>query len=68
MNRILLFILILASTQHSLRGQAILDQYVKQAIDQNLSVDEKQALEWKQEYALEPVSYTHLTLPTSDLV
>ena len=53
MNRILLFILILASTQHSLRGQAILDQYVKQAIDQNLSVDEKQALERKQEYALE---------------
>ncbi|MBP7239638.1 MAG: TolC family protein [Saprospiraceae bacterium] len=53
MNRILLSILILASAQYTLRGQAILDQYVKQAIDQNLSVDEKQALERKQEYALE---------------
>ena len=53
MNRILLFILILTSTQYPLKGQAILDQYVKQAIDQNLSVDEKQAMERKQEYALE---------------
>jgi outer membrane protein TolC len=53
MNRILLFILVLVSAQYTLRGQAILDQYVKQAIDQNLSVDEKQALERKQEYALE---------------
>lgn len=53
MNRILLFILALVSAQDTLHGQAILDQYVKQAIDQNLSVDEKQALERKQEYALE---------------
>ena len=53
MNRILLSILILVSAQYTLRGQAILDQYVRQAIDQNLSVDEKQALERKQEYALE---------------
>jgi outer membrane protein len=53
MNRILLFILALATTQSTLHGQAILDQYVKQAIDQNLSVDEKEALERKQEYALE---------------
>ena len=53
MNRIILFILILASSQITLRGQAILDQYVKQAIEQNLSIDEKQAMERKQEFALE---------------
>ena len=53
MNRILIIILALVATQSTLPGQAILDQYVKQAIEQNLSVDEKQALERKQEFALE---------------
>jgi outer membrane protein TolC len=45
--------MILVSTHYTIHGQAVLDQYVKQAIDQNLSVDEKQALERKQAYALE---------------
>lgn len=53
MNRILLFLLLLAFTQSTLRSQAILDQYVKEAIDQNLSVDAKKAIERKQQYALQ---------------
>ncbi|MBK9104600.1 MAG: TolC family protein [Saprospiraceae bacterium] len=53
MNRILLFILLLACAQSSIHSQAILDQYVKEAIEQNLSVDAKQAIERKQQYALQ---------------
>ncbi len=53
MNRILIFLLLLAFTQSTLRSQAILDQYVKEAIDQNLSVDAKKAIERKQQYALQ---------------
>lgn len=52
MNRILFFLL-LAFTHPTLRSQAILDQYVKEAIDQNLSVDAKKAIERKQQYALQ---------------
>jgi len=36
-----------------LNGQDILDQYVKQAIDQNLTIDQRKAIERKQQYALE---------------
>ena len=53
MNRILLSILMLTCVQLSMQGQAILDQYVNQAIEQNLTVDQRKALERKQQYALE---------------
>lgn len=53
MNRIFLFILLLACAQSSIHSQVILDQYVKEAIEQNLSVDAKQAIERKQQYALQ---------------
>lgn len=53
MNRILFFILLLACAQSSIHSQAILDQYVKEAIEQNLSVDAKKSIERKQQYALQ---------------
>ena len=34
----------------------------------NVSDIDKQAMEQKYRLTIEPVSYTHLTLPTSDLV
>ena len=53
MNRILLFILLLTCVQSSIHSQAILDQYVREAIKQNLSVDAKKSIERKQQYALQ---------------
>lgn len=53
MNRILISFLMLTSVQLTLQGQAILDQYVNQAIEQNLAVDQRKALERKQQYAFE---------------
>lgn len=53
MNRTYLITLLLAFAQWPLHSQAILDQYVRQAIEQNQSIDERQALERKQQYALE---------------
>lgn len=53
MNRILISFLMLTCEQLTLQGQAILDQYVNQAIEQNLTVDQRKALERKQQYALE---------------
>ena len=53
MNRILLFILLLTCVQSSIHSQAILDQYVREAIEQNLSVDAKKSIERKQQYALQ---------------
>jgi hypothetical protein len=46
-------LLFLAFTQITLHSQAVLDQYVRQAIEQNLSIDEKKAIERRQQYALE---------------
>lgn len=34
-------------------AQSVLDQYVKEAIDNNLSIDQKEAIERRQQYALE---------------
>ncbi len=53
MNRIFIITLILDFAQLPVMGQSILDQYVKQAIAQNLTVDQRKALERKQQYALE---------------
>jgi outer membrane protein TolC len=53
MKRIYFILVILASIHYTARSQAVLDQYVKQAIEQNRSVDEKQAIERRQEYALQ---------------
>ncbi len=53
MNRILISFLMLTCVQLTLQGQAILDQYVNQAIEQNLTVDQRKALERKQQYAFE---------------
>lgn len=53
MNRIFLFLLILTLTPTVFHAQGILDQYVREAIDQNLSIDQKEAIERRQQYALQ---------------
>jgi len=53
MKHIFIYSLILASSIFNLNAQSILDQYVKDAIEQNLTIDQKQAIERKQQYALE---------------
>lgn len=52
MNR-LLFITLLAILQNPLSAQEVLNKYVQEAIEQNLSIDAKKALERKQQYALD---------------
>jgi outer membrane protein TolC len=52
MNRIYLFAVIYFCSLITLRSQSVLDQYVRQAIDQNLSIKENKSLERKQEMAL----------------
>jgi len=53
MNRIITILLILGFAQLPLMAQSILDQYVREAIAQNLTINQRKALERKQQYALE---------------
>ncbi len=53
MKRIHFFSFLFSFFFFHLNGQAILDQYVQQAIDQNLTIDQRKAMERKQQYALE---------------
>ncbi len=53
MNRIYFLLLTSLCITITLNGQSVLNQYVRQAIEQNLSIDEKRALERKQQFALE---------------
>jgi len=53
MKHIFISALILSGSAFSLNGQAILDQYVKEAVEQNLTIEQRQAIERKQQYALE---------------
>ena len=52
MKHYLLFILLITVISTG-NAQSILDQYVKEAIDQNLSIDQKEAIERRQQYALD---------------
>ena len=53
MKHIFISALILSGSSFSLNAQAILDQYVKEAIEQNLTIEQRQAIERKQQFALE---------------
>jgi outer membrane protein TolC len=53
MKRFLLFFITMLLHSIMLQSQAVLEQYVKEAINQNLSIDQKQAIERRQQFALE---------------
>jgi outer membrane protein TolC len=53
MKRIFLIAISLSTFTLRPDAQTVLDQYVREAIDKNLSIEQKEAIERKQQYALE---------------
>ncbi len=53
MKQIILLITVLFCTPLLIHGQAILDQYVQTAIEQNLTIVQRKAIERKQDFALQ---------------
>ena len=53
MKRVILFLLALSASVISLPAQAVLNQYVKEAIENNRTIDQREAIERRQQFALE---------------
>lgn len=66
MKQIILLIAVLACTPLVVKGQKIIDQYVQTAIEQNLNIVQKKALERKQNFALQHAN--KLSGPTIDFL